>query len=196
MNRSTFCVSACMPILGVETPQNPPNLLSEIAISDASRRWWAVYTKPRQEKAFARSLVQWDMAFYLPLVPKSNRIRGKIVHSHIPLFGGYVFLFGNEAERVKSLTTNRIATVLHVEDQSQLTHDLHQIARLIACEAPLTVEKRIKAGDPVRIRSGPMEGMEGIVVSRRARTRLLVCVKMLQQGVSIEIDDFLLEPIH
>lgn len=185
-----------MPILGEETPQHPPNLLSEIAAADSTRRWWALYTKPRQEKAIARCLVQWDLAFYLPLVPKDHRIRGKIVRSRIPLFGGYVFLFGNDADRVKSLTTNRIATVLPVDDQSQLTHDLHQIARLIASDAPLTIESRIQAGDPVRIKSGPMEGMEGVVVSRRARTRLLVSVQMLQQGVSIEIDDFLLEPLR
>jgi transcription antitermination factor NusG len=117
------------------------------------------------------------------------------VQSYIPLFGGYVFMFGSEEERVRGLTTNRVSTILTVDDQAQLSHDLQHVARLIESEAPLTVEKRLEAGVPVRIKAGSMEGLEGTVITRRGQTRLLVSVRMLQQGVSVEIDDFLLEPI-
>lgn len=186
-----------MPILGRETSVHPSNLLSELATHDADdRQWWAVYTKARQEKAFARQLVSMDVPFYLPLVPKDNLIRGRKVQSHIPLFGGYVFLYGCEDERIKSLTTNRVSTILSVEDQEQLTHDLRQVSSLIEVNAPLTLEKQLDSGDPVRIKAGPMQGLEGVVVSRRGQTKLLVSVKMLQQGVSVEIDDFVLEPLR
>jgi transcription antitermination factor NusG len=184
-----------MPILAAETTIFPDNLLTELCTSDSTRRWWAVYTKARQEKAFARQLVKLRVPFYLPLVPKDSLIRGRKVQSYIPLFGGYVFMFGSEEERVRGLTTNRLSTILTVEDQTQLSHDLRHIARLIESEAPLTVEKRLGAGEPVRIKAGSMEGLEGTVITRRGQTRLLVSVRMLQQGVSVEIDDFLLEPI-
>ncbi len=184
-----------MPILEAETPLHPANLLTELSAEESSRRWWAVYTKARQEKAFARQLHAIGIPFYLPLVPKDNLIRGRRVQSHIPLFGGYVFLFGDEEERVKSLTTNRISSLLPVEDQQQMRHDLLQVATLIQMNAPLTVERRLSAGNRVRIRRGPMEGLEGEVITRRGKVRLLVAVTMLQQGVSVEIDDFLLEPL-
>ena len=185
-----------MPILDAETAVYPANLLTELSVGDAARRWWAIYTKARQEKAFVRQLLSLNIPFYLPLVGKDNLIRGRRVRSHIPLFGGYVFLFGDENERVKSLTTNRVSSQLPVEDQQQLRHDLLQIALLIQTNAPLTVERRLTAGDRVRIRRGPMEGLEGTVISRRGKVRLLVAVTMLQQGVSVEIDDFLLEPLR
>ncbi len=185
-----------MPILAAEPSVYPQNLLSELASQDPLRRWWAVYTKARQEKAFARQLIHLDVPFYLPLVPKDNLIRGRRVQSHIPLFGGYVFLFGSDEERVKGLTTNRVSTVLAVEEQAQLTHDLQQVAALIDARAPLTIEQRLATGDPVRIKTGPMMGLEGTVITRRGQTRLLISVKMLQQGVSVEIDDFQLEPLR
>ncbi len=187
-----------MPILSLETSVYPENLLTEIAPADTDedRNWYAVYTKARQEKAFARQLVSMEVPFYLPLVPKDNLIRGRKVQSHIPLFGGYVFLYGSEDERVKSLTTNRVSTILNVEDRMQLTHDLQQVSALIDVDAPLTLERRLTAGDPVRIKTGPMQGLEGEVITRRGQTKLLVSVKMLQQGVSIEIDDFVLEPLR
>jgi transcriptional antiterminator RfaH len=185
-----------MPILGAETSEHPANLLSQLAQQETDRRWWAVYTLARQEKAFARQLVQFDIPFYLPLVPKNNLIRGRRVQSYIPLFSGYVFLFGSPEERIKSLTTNRVSTILPVDDQNQLSHDLRHVSMLIETNAPLTIETRLAPGDPVRIRKGPMEGIEGIVITRRGQTRLLVAVRMLQQGVSVEIDDFILEPLR
>jgi hypothetical protein len=47
----------------------------------------------------------------------------------------------------------------------------------------------------VRIRTGPLAGMEGVVVKRRGGDRLLVVVKFLQQGASIQIEDFQVEPL-
>jgi hypothetical protein len=40
-----------------------------------------------------------------------------------------------------------------------------------------------------------LAGVEGTVLSRRGGTRLLVAVNFLQQGASVEIEDFLLEPL-
>ena len=37
--------------------------------------------------------------------------------------------------------------------------------------------------------------MEGTVLVRRGKTRLIVSVTFLQQGASVEVDDFNLEPI-
>ena len=51
-------------------------------------------------------------------------------------------------------------------------------------------------GNRVRVRRGPLAGLEGAVLVRRGQTRLLVQVNFLQKGASVEIDDFLLEPIE
>jgi transcriptional antiterminator RfaH len=136
-----------------------------------------------------------EVPFYLPLVAKTGLIRGRRVTSHVPLFGGYCFVFASEAERIRSLTTNRVVQLLHVEDQARLWFDLRQLRLLIASDTPLTVESRLQAGDPVRVRQGPLAGLEGVVTCRRGATRLLVTIALLHQGVSVMIDDFLLEPL-
>ena len=106
-----------------------------------------------------------------------------------------MFLYGSEEERVKTLTTNRISRVLPVPDQEQLYDDLKQVHQLIDSNAPLTVEKRLAPGQRVRVRDGALMGLEGTVTSRVRRCRLVVAVNFLQQGVSVEIDDYLLEPL-
>ena len=48
----------------------------------------------------------------------------------------------------------------------------------------------------MRIKGGPLAGIEGTVLKRRSEARLLVSVCFLQQGASIAIDDFDVEMIH
>ena len=184
-----------MPYLKAETSIFPPDLLSGFTEDPSDRRWWVLHTKPRQEKAVARILVKGKIPFFLPLVARDHVQRGVKVHSYVPIFSGYVFLFGTDEERISSLATNRLANVLPVESGEQLLADLCQVQRLVECNAPLTVERRIVSTQRVRIKTGPLEGTEGIVERRKGKTRLVVLVRFIQQGASVEMEDWMLEPI-
>lgn len=178
-------------LLGVE--DMPESAIDEVDDS-AQRVWWCVYTKARQEKALARQLYGQNVPFYLPLALQRSLISGRKRESYLPIFRGYLFLFGTDEERIISLATNRISAIIPVHDQEQLRADLLKLHRLIETEAPITVEKLLEPGRPVRIKSGAMKGMEGEVIQRRGKDRLLVAVKCLNQGVSVDIDDFMVEP--
>jgi transcription antitermination factor NusG len=184
-----------MPVLCAETTLLRETILDAPSIDDGERSWYVIYTKSRQEKALARDLSSREVPFYLPTVFKENYIRGKVITSHVPLFPSYVFLFGTEDERVLAMTTNRISRVLPVFEPDQLRADLRQIRDLIAAGAPLTMERRLGPGRRVRVRSGPMRDFEGTVVCRHGECRLIVSVNFLQQGASVAIEDFMLEPI-
>ncbi len=195
-----------MPILAEETCLYPDSLLDDSprqsgqdwrsgdqAEPDADRQWWLIYTKSRQEKSLARQLLSMGIPFYLPLVRKDSMIRGRRVQSHLPLFGGYLFLFADDSQRVDCLATNRVSQLHHVGDPEQLHRDLCQINWLIRSDAPLTLERRLSAGQRVRVRTGAFKGISGTLIARRGDTRLLVAVDFIGQGVSMEIDDFQLE---
>jgi transcription antitermination factor NusG len=175
----------------------PEHLLDEPGESPAfepgDRHWWVVYTKSRQEKSLARELLKYQVPFYLPQVKNTTIVQGRRRTTFMPLFTGYVFMLADEAERVRALTTNRISRTLNVEETEQLLLDLRQIKRLIESNAPLTIERRLAPGQKVRIKQGALMGMEGTVLLRRGETRLLVAVNFLQQGASIEVQDYLLE---
>ena len=173
----------------------PETLLGGLYGEQVDRHWWVLYTKARQEKAIVRELFAYDVPYYLPLVKKTTVYGNRRVHSRVPLFSGYVFLFGTDDERVQALKTNRVSQVLPVADSDRLQDDLEQLRQLIECGAPLTVESRLVNGDRVRIRRGPLSGLEGTVVNRRGITRLLVSVDFLQQGASVALDDYMLETI-
>jgi len=181
-----------MPILPQEPDLFPDSLLdAEPMTDDGPASWWAVYTMARREKELMRRLRAMGIAHYGPLIQrKSKSPQGRVRSSFVPLFAGYVFLCGSETDRHQALTTNCISRCLAVVDGPQLTHDLKQIYRLIASGKPVSPESRIQPGMRVRIRSGPLVGIEGVVVKRRGGDRLLVAVSFIQQGASVELEDF------
>jgi transcriptional antiterminator RfaH len=154
-----------------------------------------LHTRPRQEKRLAEQLRGRDVAYYLPLISRAVRIRGRVVHAHHPLFPGYVFLLGSGEDRLTALATGRIVHVLPVADQGQLWHDLRQVHQLIASGAPLTPEGRLVAGATVEIRSGPLAGLRGTIIESVSGRRFLVRVDFIQRGASVLLDDVGLVPV-
>lgn len=157
-------------------------------------RWVAFYTLSRREKDLMRKLEAVEVPFYAPLVQRRLRSPGgRVRQSYMPLFPGYVFSRVDDEQRRAALATNTVARWLPVTDADGLLADLRRIKRLVDADRPLTPEARLEAGQGVRVRSGPLEGIEGTVVNRRGGQRLVVAVRFLNQGVSIELEDVDLE---
>jgi transcriptional antiterminator RfaH len=182
-----------MPILPPEPSWFPQELFNASGPPfTGERMWWVLHTKPRQEKSLARQLHSAEAAFYLPLIERRGRVRGRPVTSHVPLFGGYVFLLGNRDERLTALGTRRVVQTLEVKDQQGLWHDLCQLHRLIASGAPVTPEERLAPGMTVEITSGPLAGLNGKILRTASGRRFVVSVDFIQQGASVLLEDFVL----
>jgi transcription antitermination factor NusG len=187
--------SCRMPILPIEPDIFPDDLLEQ-ADPESALRWWALYTLSRREKDLIRRLRALNISHYAPLIKRRTRSpNGRTRISQVPLFAGYVFLRGGEDDRYSALKTNCISRCLTVDDPERLVRDLQSIRRLITSDVPLTPESRIEPGMRVRIRSGSLAGLEGTVVKRRGTERLFVTVEFLQQGASVQLDDFQVERI-
>ena len=183
-----------MPILAAEPSILPDNLLEDFAEQDKERCWWAAYTKPQQEKSLSRQLCAMNVPHYLPLISKTTLISGRRFTSQIPLFKSYLFLFTNEDERSFAVNTKRTLQLLPAPRRDEMAQDLRNIELLIKSGMPLNVESRLLPGHWVRVKSGSLMGMEGAIVSRRGEDRLFIAVRFLGQGVSVQIDDFKVEP--
>jgi transcription antitermination factor NusG len=184
-----------MPVLDYETSIYPDCLLDNFDETALDRRWWAVYSKARQEKALARELLAYQVPFFLPLISKNVIYRGRRIESQLPLFTGYLFLCASDDERLRTWATNRVSQLLPVRDPLVLVRDLRQIRNLLECGAPLALENHLQPGRRVRIHSGPFMGLEGTVEARRGGYRLIVGVHFLQRGVSLNLDDAVVEPV-
>ena len=186
-----------MPILPKQRDMFPEGLLDEAGKGSAiaeSAHWVAFYTLARRENDLSRKLEAAGIPFYAPLIKRRlHSAGGRIRSSYVPLFPGYVFSPVDDEQRRAALATNTVSRWFSIPDERMLVSDLRAIKRLIDTEKPLTPEARLEPGQPVRVRSGPLRGLEGVVVKRHGEERLLVAVRMLNQGASIELEDVDLE---
>ena len=189
-----------MPILPKQRDIHPDDLLDAVAGDDGrdsglgTARWVAFYTLSRREKDLMRKLEAAGVAFYAPMVRRRlQSAGGRVRTSFVPLFPGYVFSLVDEEQRRAALATNTVARWIPIIDERMLVNDLRAIKRLIDTERPLTPEARLEPGLTVRVRTGALRGLEGTVIKRRGTERLMVAVRFLNQGASIELEDVDLE---
>jgi transcriptional antiterminator RfaH len=186
-----------MPILSAEPAFYPDDLWEAVDDPDApdSPRWWCLHTKPRQEKATARHLLNRRLAYFLPQIPREGRTpAGRKIRSVVPLFPGYAFLRGDERQRIEAFSGATLVQVLEVVDQSKLVSDLRQIYRLLSSGLAVTAEPRPPIGSRVRIVSGPLTGLVGLVVRRGKEDQFTAVVRFLGQGVTVDLHDWQVEP--
>ncbi len=184
-----------MPILATEPEMFPDDLWDEVENRpDPSRRWYCLHTRPRQEKAVARDLRASQVPFYLPqMIQESRTPAGRKIQSILPLFGGYLFLHGDETHRLVALKTNRLVNVLEVIDQGRLNSDLRQIHRMLHSGLEIKPETTAPVGGRVRIASGPLTGLVGTVIRRGKHDHFVAVVQMLGLGATVTLEDWQVE---
>jgi transcription antitermination factor NusG len=185
-----------MPILPAEPDLHPTDLWQKGGRGDSHRCWWCLHTKPRQEKALARDLRFRDIAYYLPQIVKIDRTpQGRQTRSIVPLFTGYLFLLGDDSDRIQALRSNRLVNVLEIVDQEGLIHDLRQIHQVLSSGLSITAEPAMPVGARVRIKTGPLMGIEGIVIRRSKRDQFVAVVQFLGRGATVDLQDWQVDRI-
>ncbi len=187
-----------MPILPAEPDLFPANLWEEAGSNHGREgRWWCLHTKPRQEKATARHLRSSAVTYYLPQVVKEDRTpQGRKIRSVVPLFTSYLFLHGDDHDRVEALKSNRLVNVLEVVDQDTLWHDLRQIYQVLSSGLTVVPEPVMPVGARVRIKTGPLEGIEGTVIRRGKRNQFVAVVHFLGRGATVDLQDWQVERVE
>jgi transcription antitermination factor NusG len=113
-----------------------------------------------------------------------------------PLFASYIFLPGGDADRLAALRTERIVRFVDVEGAQQPTFR-QEIAALETAlrTCPDTVElyQALAVGTRVRVKSGALKNVEGVVLQHEQRHKLWLGVTTLGVGATVEIHPDLVE---
>jgi transcription antitermination factor NusG len=186
-----------MPILPAEADRYPDNLWSDDVALNGDGRWWCLHAKPRQEKSVARELYHHAIVHYLPQTYKDGRTPGgRKTRSLVPLFPGYLFLYGGDHARVEALKGNRLVKILAVPDQERLTLDLKQLFQVLSSGLAVLHEPTYPVGSVVRVKDGPLTGVIGRIVRRGKRDQFSAIVHFLGQGATVDLEDWQVEPVH
>jgi len=160
--------------------------------------WFAVYTVPRHEKAVARQFEVRRIEAFLPSYRSVRRWKnGCRVSVEQPLFPGYLFVSLERSDYIRVLQTPGVLSLVG-SGRQPTPLPISEIESL-RCGLPLRdcePHPYLIAGQRVRIHSGALAGMAGVLVRKKNNLRVVLTVDLIMQSVSVEVGIDEIEPVR
>ena len=159
------------------------------------KNWIAVYTKSRHEQIVVNELNKKNIESYCPMFKERRQWSDRKKWVHFPLFRSYVFANIEINENIYVLQTIGVNKIVKFQEKISIISDqvIDNIKNII--EGGYNVEQAdyfIK-GDEVRVVSGPLKGLDGVVLDLRGANKIIIKIEAIQQAFSVEISSGLLK---
>jgi len=166
--------------------------LSDDSIFAASLepRWYAVYTSANHERHVAERFAARSIEHFLPKYESIRKWKDRKVCLQLPLFPGYVFVHIAMQSR---LSVQQVPGVAHLVSFNGAPaeiaeQDLARVREFLSAGFRAEPHPFLQAGRRVRVMSGPLAGMDGIIVRRKNRSRLVISFDTIQRAMAVEVD--------
>jgi len=160
-------------------------------------QWYAVYTWANHEKRVAEHLEQRQVRSFLPLYRAMHRWKDRRKEVELVLFPGYVFVHLSVQHRLRVLDIPSVVHIVSFQGKPAPLpeREIEKLRQGVNGRVHMGPHPYLQAGRRVRVRSGPVAGLEGILVRRKEGARLVVSIEILMRAVALEIDEADVEPL-
>jgi transcription antitermination factor NusG len=157
--------------------------------------WFVAHTRPRCEKKLVQFCEREGLSATLPCYRAAHKYRGKTVVFQKPLFPGYVFLRIAVEQRGKIHGSDHVANLLAVADQELFIRQLEDVRRALETDLEIRLAPRIGEGMRIKIKNGPLRGIEGWVEKRYGMNTVLLRLDFIGQAAAVKVDATDLEAV-
>jgi transcription antitermination factor NusG len=157
--------------------------------------WFVAHTRPRCEKKLVQFCEREGLSATLPCHRAAHKYRGKTVVFQKPLFPGYVFLRIAAEQRGIMRQCDHLANLLVVVDQELFKRQLDDVLRALETDLEIRLAPSIGEGMRVKIKNGPLRGVDGWVEKRHGMSIVLLRLDFIGQAAAVKVDAMDLEPI-
>jgi transcription antitermination factor NusG len=159
--------------------------------------WYAIYTRHQHEKTVAQILTGKGFNTFLPLYATTHNWKDRTKALTLPLFPCYVFLKGGIERRLQIITTPGIYGLVSSAGLPAAIPDIEieAIRRVVDSGTRVEIHPFLKCGSWVRVKCGPLAGIEGMLVRKKNISRLVLNVEILGTAAAIEVAAFQVEVV-
>jgi transcription antitermination factor NusG len=167
------------------------------AANDAPLQWYAAYTTPRHEKHVAELLAEREIEAFLPLYRTVRQWKkSSPTLLELPLFPCYLFVRVRRSARGAVLSTPGVLSIVgSPKEPWPLPHFEIEALRFGAQMGRIEPHPYLKVGERVRIVTGSMAGVEGVLVRKKNQFRFILTLDAIMRSVAVEVDAHDLEPV-
>lgn len=161
-------------------------------------KWYAAYTKPRNEKKVFQLLSVKGIHAYVPLQKRLKQWSDRRKWVEEPLLNSYVFVHIPRSQYYDVLNTPGVVRYVTFEGKAvPIPEDqIEVLRRLVASESEIEVSaEKFREGDKVEVRTGPLFGLSGELVEFRGKRLVLMRIDQIGQSLLVNIPLAFLEPV-
>jgi len=157
--------------------------------------WYAAYVSANHEKRVAQQLRLRAIEHFLPLYDSVRRWKDRRINLQLPLFPGYVFVHLALRDRLRVLEAHGVARLVGFNGSPtpMLEQEIDALRMTLREGVRAKPHSYLKAGRQVRVKAGPLKGMQGILVRRKNASRLVISLDLIMRSVAVEVEDLALE---
>jgi transcription antitermination factor NusG len=156
--------------------------------------WYVVRVRPNSEWKTTESLTVRGYEVFLPLCRRvREKSRRRVLD--VPLFPGYVFCRFDRRNLTPIMSATGVVQVLTQDHKPEAVQENEIFALQSMARARMEIEPwpTFETGQKIKIRYGPLAGVEGHVVRDAAKPRLVISVSLLHRSVVTQINREYLE---
>lgn len=159
--------------------------------------WFAIHTRHQHEKLAASTLALKGFEVFLPLYHAVRCWTDRTKEILLPLFPGYLFLRGGLDRQLSILTTPGVAGLVGFAGVPAIVPDaeVDAVRQALARSGRVEPSPFLKYGDWVRVRCGPLQGLEGILIRAKNLFRLVLSVELVHKSVAVEVEGWAVERV-
>jgi transcription termination/antitermination protein NusG len=165
-----------------QAPPLPANYLEN--------RWYAARTKSRHEKKVAEHLAGKGIVNFLPLYKAQHRWKDRVARVDLPLFPGYIFVQFPLKERLKVLEIPGVANLVSFKGEPAALpeQEIETLRQGLSANVFAEPHPYLKVGRRVRIKGGPLRGLEGILERKKEDSfRVVISIDLIMRSVLVEV---------
>jgi transcription antitermination factor NusG len=152
--------------------------------------WYALRVRSNFERKSAELLHQKGLEEFLPSYRRRSRWSDRTKWVERPLFPGYLFCRFDPQNWLPVLQTPGVVHAVGFGGKPVPVEEaeIESLRTLVRSSVPLFPQAFLRVGQKVRIKTGPLAGVEGILEQFEKNCRITVSISLLQRSVSAEID--------
>ncbi len=152
--------------------------------------WYVLQCWVRKENTIATQLLNQGFECFLPQYKSIRAWSGRKTVVEQPLFPGYVFCRFDYTQRRPVVMTPGVQQVVGFGrvPSPVADHEIEALQVATASEAAVQPWPYLEIGDQVRIHTGKLSGIEGILINFKGNHRIVLSVTLLQRSVALEVD--------
>ena len=164
-----------------------------------TKKWHALYVASRQEKNAMRLLNEKNIEAYTPVVKTMKQWSDRKKMVELPLLNGYLFVKISETENDLVRQTKGVVNFVRSEGKIATVRDIEiqRLKQLVELGYQMEVsgaKSDFKKGEKVKILSGVLKGIEGLVVESKEGKFIDILLESIGQSIRVKLPEEILIP--